>query len=617
MSDSLGCTLDNAIRCSHNQATSVGDLESDGNLRGTLKTNDSVESSAQPLPMSLLLMVALAVHLPLLLMKLPLKSYDANFHIFFASHYVHHWFDPWNLKWFAGFSQTTYPPLPQQWVALVSWVTGLDMAYMVVQLAAILLLVVGVYRFSLLWVGPRAASIAALASIFLGAESFLVYSAGQLATTFAAPIYLNALPYLFEWIRRGRWRAFLKASALFTAAAAAHHATLLFGSFFFALPVLALVFMDRDDAENTPVSAFVFRTVTIVVVVSIAIAVVLLPFWIALIHYPVTQTPIPHASRANYILSPQFGINYFIIPYGGLILALPFILIRGSLAPRLRPLLVGFWLAFLIGLGGTTPVGRVLLGRAFEVLTFERFSYWASLLALPFVGLMVSELVQRFRMKAVVPVALVAALTCAFAVAWSSLHPADNANFKVDSVAAWLNRDGHDRYRYITLGFGSKLSRLAIMTDANSVDGASNSARMLPELTKYGGGEITSAKYFGKGGLDSLRAVLHHADRYGLKWVIVWDPYYNPLLNFAGWRQVDQLDENTIKIWGKDGVPPEVPMNLAQKPPRWEGILWGILPFGSSILAILVLLIPDGRQRFDRIDDSPVEHRNVQGGLAS
>src|SRR5580698_9194491 len=165
--------------------------------------------------MRLILLVACAVHLPLLLMLLPLKSYDTNFHIFFASHYAHHWFDPWNTKWYAGFSQTTYPPLPQQWVALVSHLTGLDMAYMAVQLVAILLLAVGVYRFSLLWVSPRAASFAALASVFLGSESFLVYSAGQLATTSAAPIYLNALPYLFEWVRHGKWRSFIKATVLF------------------------------------------------------------------------------------------------------------------------------------------------------------------------------------------------------------------------------------------------------------------------------------------------------------------------------------------------------------------------------------------------------------------
>ncbi len=277
----------------------------------------------------MILLAVLMVHLPLLLMKLPLKSYDTNFHIFFASHYVHHWFDPWNTKWYAGFSQATYPPLPQQWVALVSHVMGLDLAYMAVQLAAILLLVVGVYRFARLWVSPRAASYAALASVFLGSESFLVYSAGQLGTTCAAPIYLNALPFLFEWIRYGRWRSFLKASALFAAAAAAHHATLLFGSFFFALPVLALAFFDREDGERVAVPAFVVRTLVIVAVVTVAIVVVLLPFWIALIHYPVTQTPIPHPSRANYLLSPQWGLNYFVIPYGALMLAFPFIFLRG------------------------------------------------------------------------------------------------------------------------------------------------------------------------------------------------------------------------------------------------------------------------------------------------
>ena len=215
--------------------------------------------------MSLILLAVFAVHLPLLLMELPLKSYDTNFHIFFASHYLHHWFDPWNAKWYAGFSQATYPPLPQQWVAVVSHLTGLDLAYMTVQFVAILLLVVGVYRFALLWVTPRAASFAALAAVFLGAESFLVYNAGQLSTTAAAPLYLNALPYMFEWIRAGRKRSFVKGAVLFTAAAAAHHATLLFGSFFFAIPVLALALIDREGGERVSTGDFVARTVAITV----------------------------------------------------------------------------------------------------------------------------------------------------------------------------------------------------------------------------------------------------------------------------------------------------------------------------------------------------------------
>jgi len=417
-----------------------------------------------------------------------------------------------------------------------------------------------------------------------------------LGTTSAAPIYLNALPFLFAWIRYGRWQSFVKAAALCTAAAAAHHATLLFGSFFFAVPVLALALVDREDGQRVTVPAFAMRTGAIVFVVAAAIGIVLLPFWIALIHYPVTQTPIPHPSRANYLLSPQWGLNYFIVPYGALVLALPFIFLRGAAVVRLRPLLIGFWVAFLVGLGGTTPVAHLVLGRAFDVLTMERFSYWATLLALPFVGLLAAKLVDRYKQWAVVGLTSLAAMSCALAVGWATYQPADAEDFKVDTVAMWLNRDGHDQYRYVTLGFGNKIARLAVLTDASSVDGEWNSGRMLPELTSHGAGALTSSKYFGKPGLDALRAMLAHADQYGLKWVLVRDRYYDPLLSFAGWRQVDSLEDRTIVIWSKDGVPPSTAVNSAQIPPRWQGILWGTLPFGSSILAILVLLIPEKRR---------------------
>src|SRR5204863_1068696 len=58
-----------------------------------------MERGAPPIPLGLIFLGAFLIHAPLLLMKLPLKSYDTNFHIFFASHYSHHWFDPWNAKW--------------------------------------------------------------------------------------------------------------------------------------------------------------------------------------------------------------------------------------------------------------------------------------------------------------------------------------------------------------------------------------------------------------------------------------------------------------------------------------------------------------------------------------
>ena len=156
----------------------------------------------RPIPLAAILLLAVVVHGPLLLMELPLNtSYDANLHVFFASHYAHHWFDPWNEKWFAGFSQTTYPPLAHYWIAIFSYVVGLRMAYMLVQMIAILLLVAGVYRFARLFVSERAASYAALFTVFLGTVAFLVYSAGQLSTLLSASIYLLALPYFYHWSR--------------------------------------------------------------------------------------------------------------------------------------------------------------------------------------------------------------------------------------------------------------------------------------------------------------------------------------------------------------------------------------------------------------------------------
>jgi len=206
-------------------------------------------------------------------------------------------------------------------------------------------------------------------------------------------------------------------------------------------------------------------------------------------------------------------------------------------------------------------------------------------------------------MWAVVGLTTVAALTCALAVGWATYRPADAEDFNVDSVASWLNRDGHDQYRYVTLGFGNKIARLAMMTNASSVDGEWNSGRMLPELTRYGAGALTSSKYFGEPGLEALRGMLEHADHYGLKWVFVRDRYYDPLLSFAGWRQVDSLENKTIIVWSKDGVPPALPVNARQMPPRWQGLMWGILPFGSSLLAILVVLIPG-----KRFQERPVKH---------
>src|SRR5689334_6797987 len=212
----------------------------------------------RPIPLAAIVLLALAIHGPLLIMELPAKtSYDANFHMFFASHYAQHWFNPWNEKWFAGFSQTTYPPLVHQWIALFSRVVGLVEAFMVVQLIAVLLIPIATYRFAKLWVDERAASYAALFSVFAGTLSFLVYSAGQLPTTMSFPLYLLALPYFYRFSLAGEFRSFLKGVALTLAAASAHHVTLIFGAVLFALPILWLALRDKREEGGSQAAVLV------------------------------------------------------------------------------------------------------------------------------------------------------------------------------------------------------------------------------------------------------------------------------------------------------------------------------------------------------------------------
>src|SRR5438067_1474100 len=558
---------------------------------------------SRPIPLRLILLLTLAVHGPLLAMQLPItNSYDANFHIFFASHYAHHWFDPWNAKWFAGFSQTTYPPLAHQWIALLSYIFGLHMAYLLVQLTGVILTPVGVYRFAQLWVSERAASYAALLSVFVGAMIFLVYFAGQLPTTLSAPLYLLALPYFYDWSRTADFRGLLKGVVLVLAAGAVHHVTLIFGSLLFAIPVLWLAVIDRGEERNA--GAVTIRALVFGGLCAAGLAIVLLPYWISIIKHPIEQMPIPRASRSNLLLNLTYLTNYFFVPYGMLIVALPFVASFAAARRRLRPLLLGFWVTFIFGLGGTTPLPRWLLGRAFDILTFERFTFWATLMAMPFLGLLATEIIARFQRRGAIAMALGGVASLALALGWLTVNPFKPVTgFNVKPVAEFLNRDGHDRYRYLLLGFGNELSRVGTLTNASSVDGEYNSARLLPEFTQYGVAQLSNAKFYGSTGMASLRAMLKHANRYGLKYIFVHDSYYDPLLDFAGWRKIESFDNGAITVWSKESVPPAHPIPSDAIPPAWQGLLWGTLPMACSLFAILfVLALPDRRRVAETVE---------------
>jgi hypothetical protein len=159
-----------------------------------------------------------------------------------------------------------------------------------------------------------------------------------------------------------------------------------------------------------------------------------------------------------------------------------------------------------------------------------------------------------------------------------------------------MNRDDHSKFRYLTLGFGSLFSKVSIDVNASTVDGDYNSARLLPEMTKYGAGKLDNAKYYGLAGMESLRAMLKHADQYGLKYIFVRDRFYEPLLAFAGWRQAEVYDGGQVTLWVKDDVPPAQRMDFGTPPPAWQGLIWGLLPIVAALLSLLSVILLQERR---------------------
>ena len=219
---------------------------------------------------------------------------------------------------------------------------------------------------------------------------------GQLPTIVALALLVNATPYVDRWLRTGNRVALVLAIVTLAATTACHHVTTLFGSVFFIGPLVARVIVDSWQAEprrSHLVTSIGRVGVFGVLALSVLIAVVL-PYWLWSSSDPISQVPIPHGSRANFLVERNIGLVFFVIPWG--VLALLYV---RSIAPGVRgrawPLALSILLLTLLGTGGTTPIPRLLLGGAFDILTLDRFTFWATIAILPLAGAAVRDLLAK------------------------------------------------------------------------------------------------------------------------------------------------------------------------------------------------------------------------------
>ncbi|MFI1773308.1 hypothetical protein [Thalassobellus citreus] len=540
-------------------------------------------------------------------------TYDALIHLFFADHYSNSWFEPWNQKWYTGFTVMSYPPLVHQSIAALSFIGGLKFGMFTVALISIVLFITGVYRFSLLITSNR--TVAGYASILAVLSSSFVETLhifGQLPSIIGIAVLMHALPEIYLWLKTGKYRYLFTSLSLIAVTVTSHHVTPIFGMIFFIFPLIGMVIMDVSREQVDSVKAItikvflnsffkLFKRIISFGMLSLVIIVgCILPYWINSKNNPITQVPIPHGSRDNFLEITSSGLVFFLIPWGILLILLPYIFYRYY---SKRYLFFGFSITILtiLGTGGTTFIPRLFLGEtAFNILTLDRFTLWASIMSLPLFGEFVfrfaegdlKQLIQN-RFGAIYH-RLIGGLLAGsfifmtiFTMSLGYFRPSQPQQIKMLPIVNFLNQDQHDQWRYMTLGFGDQMAWLSAQTNAMSVDGNYHSARRLPELTTRPIERLENSKFKGVEGIGSLQQFLTTPEKYNFKYIFSNDKFYDPILYFCGWQRLRQL-ENGIQVWEKLNVPPMSSILPKDDVAKWQKILWGIMPFLTVIIAFIL-----------------------------
>ena len=541
------------------------------------------------------------------------NTYDLYVHIFFGSHYSESWFDPWEPRWYTGFSLISYPPLVHQLIALLSYPLGLKMGVYVLSFGIVILYVTGAYRFSkLIAVNNESAAYGALIAVFLPSviETFHVF--GQIPMMMGISWLLHAIPEIYAFIKYGKVRHFLCSMSLIAVAVCSHHVTPIFGMVFFVVPLMATAIMDRARDETgsyKKVGIMLFLKYTkkfmprIVLVGFSTVALTLLmilPYWLWSKNDPITQVPIPHGSRDNFIEVFSSGLVFFIIPWGFLFLMMPFYFFR--LFSK-RNVFIGFsFIAlFILGTGGTTPIPRLLLGEnAFNILTLERFTFWATIYAIPLSGEFlwrftngdICKMILHRRSKAIHSLYVgILVMTIFFSAGFTTnlnyFRPLQPDPIDITPIKTFLKNDKHYKWRYLTLGFGDQMAWLSSNTDALTIDGNYHSARRIPELTSRAVERLENSKYRGIEGIGTLQQFLESPEKFHLKYIFSNDKFYDPVLYFSGWHRIKLLD-NGIMVWERADVSPLSSILPKKEIPHYQKIMWGTVPFLALICVFFI-----------------------------
>jgi len=541
-------------------------------------------------------------------------SYDAYTHIFFADHYMKDWLNLWENRWYGGFPVTSYPPLVHQLIALLGYMVGVEFSYQIMSITSAVMLVLSIYKASQIFLDKDEAKYVAVVSSLLPSMYLTLYVYGQLPTIFAASFTFLAAYTFHNYLLSGGRKDLAYTSLLSVLVASSHHFTLVF---FFPIVMLLTFLMSNLKAKIS--LKYALKRLIIASLVSIFLILVIMePFFEFVIKAPF-QTEIPHATRGNIFAIISHSLLFFWGVYGFTIALVPVGFLIVTRRRELAPLFTVFILLFILGLGGITPIPKLLLGNLWYILTYDRFAVWASLLFAFILGVIMrdadhitekyfgpkgdSKFIEKNGKTLKVAFIIGLAASSIFTLSFDGfITPVPVPDSILITVADFLKENGN--YRYVTIGFGTSFMKLSYMSSSETIDGGYNSARRLPILTNSGIERVDNVKYFPNSEVF-LENLLNKSAELGIKWVIQAGPieysFESILKKYMNRYEPinEKQNSTTIQYWIN-----KVPVNVTDIQTRedfslYQIVVWSFGPI-SSLMTVSALYIGGLIKRYER-----------------
>ncbi len=465
-----------------------------------------------------------------------------------------------------------YAPLAHQIMALLSFLFGISLPFGILAIATSLFLIWTTQRFASA-LGMQSRTLPWIVALAPGVYVFL-YVFGQLPALLSTAFVLASCSFLGQYLDSGGTKKLLLAALLAALSFFAHE---LITVELFPLLIIVLIFKSHGIAA--------IRRLLLWGVLSLAVASPVMLNIIDFIRSTPRQAPIPHLSRTDFLVGPP-SIPFFWGIYGPLMVLLPlslFTLVEFRKSAYL--LVTGVYIVF--GLGGVTPVPLIILGpNVYNWLTFEIFAFFAMiLLAIP-LGASVDRLMTnsgwlRRRLSLFLVLSLLLSAVGGIAGSYATILPVARPN--VQGISTFLNSQQGEGF-YVTLGLGPTSKALSLMTTKPTLDGGYNTARRLPALAQSGVESMDTAKYF-PNGITFVRQVLNGS--FGVRWVILGDSVYQPLLVQAGYGQVEKIAGSLpVTIWENGDKQGDYGAISTSNDSR--SYSWGLVPILTLFAAMLI-----------------------------